>query len=89
MEPPGVQRHNVPHFKGLIMLYLDIEAQGRGSTFTLCHALLKKAILEGKTCNGRFILQETVHMSLIMQQLGLGQYRDSPTKSCANSYVDN
>ena len=42
------------------MLYLDFEAQGRGSTFTLCHTILKKAILEGKTCNGRFILQETV-----------------------------
>ena len=45
LEPVGVQRHNVPHFKGLIMLYLDFEAQGRDSTFTFFHALLKKAIL--------------------------------------------
>ena len=29
---------NVTHFKGLIMLYLDFEVQGRGSTFTFCHA---------------------------------------------------
>ena len=42
------------------MLYMDFEAQGLGSTFTFRHTLLKKAILEGKTCNGRFILQGTV-----------------------------
>ncbi len=53
-EPVGVQWHNVAHFKGLIMLYLEFEAQGRGSTFTLCHAHLKKAILEGKTPKSRF-----------------------------------
>ena len=47
-EPEGVKRHNVPHFKGLIMFYLDFEAQGRGSTFTLCHDHLKKAISLGK-----------------------------------------
>ena len=45
LEPVGVQRRNVPHFKGLIMLNLDFEAQGRGSTFTFCHGHLKKAIL--------------------------------------------
>ena len=45
LEPLGVQRRNVPHFKGLIMLNLDFEAQGRGSTFTFCHGHLKKAIL--------------------------------------------
>ena len=38
-------RHNVPHFEGLIMLNLDFEAQGHGSTFTFCHGHLKKAIL--------------------------------------------
>ena len=42
LEPVGVQRPNVPHFKGLIMLYLDFEAQRRGSTFTFCHAQLKR-----------------------------------------------
>ena len=48
LKPFGVQRRNVPHFKGLIMLNLDFEAQGRGSTFTLCHDHLKKAISLGK-----------------------------------------
>ena len=45
LEPVGFQRHNVPHFKGLIMFYLDFGAQGRGSTFTFCLTYLKKAIL--------------------------------------------
>ena len=53
-EPVGVQRHNVPHFKGLIMLYLDFEAQGRDSTFTFCHVLLKKAILLHKMATVQF-----------------------------------
>ena len=44
----GVQRRTVPHFNGLIELYLDLQAQGRDSTFTFRHALVKKAILEGK-----------------------------------------
>ena len=42
----GVQRHNVLHFKGLIVLYLDDQAQGRDTTFIMGHALLKKAILQ-------------------------------------------
>ncbi len=41
----GIQRRNIPHFKGLIMLYLDSKVQGRDSTFTIHHAHLKKAIL--------------------------------------------
>ena len=45
LKPFWVQRCNVPHFKGLIMLNLDFEAQGHGSTFTLDYAHLKKAIL--------------------------------------------
>ena len=56
----GVQRHNVPHFKGLIMLYLDFEAQGRGSTFTFCHAHLKKAILLFKMARVPFDLNTAV-----------------------------
>ena len=50
----GVQRHTVPHFKGLIELYLDLQAQGRDSTFTICHALVKRAILhyiKARWCN--------------------------------------
>ena len=46
LEPLGVQRCNVPHFKGLIYAKLELEAQGRDSTFTICHPLLKKAILD-------------------------------------------
>ena len=52
LEPLGVQRHNVPHFKGLIVLFLDVEAQGRDSTFTFCHAQLTKAILLHKRAIG-------------------------------------
>ena len=40
-EPIGVQRWHVPHFKGLISAKVDLEAQGRDSTFTFCHANLK------------------------------------------------
>ena len=48
MEPLGVQRRYVHHFEGLISGKVELEAQGRDSTFTFHHALLKKAILEGK-----------------------------------------
>ena len=51
-EPLGVQTHNVPHFKGLISGNLDFEAQGRDSTFTFLHTLLKKAILLHKRAKG-------------------------------------
>ena len=67
----GAQRHNVPHFKGLIMLYLDFEAQGRDSTFAFCQALLKKAILEGKRATVRFDLNTAVH-SYFCDQLTSG-----------------
>ena len=40
LKPVGIQRCNVPHFKGLIMLNLDFKAQGRGSPFTFCHTRL-------------------------------------------------
>ena len=26
LEPVGVQRHNVPHFKGIIKLYMDVKS---------------------------------------------------------------
>ena len=60
IESVGVQRSNVPHFKGLIMLCLDFETQGRDSTFTFCHAHLKKAILLFKMANVRFDLNTAV-----------------------------
>ena len=59
----GVKRHNVPDFKGLIVLYLDFEAQGRGSTFTFCHAHLKKAILLHKMARVPFDLLIAVHIA--------------------------
>ena len=67
----GAQRHNVPHFKGLIMLYLDFEAQGRGSTFTFCHAHLKKAILHLKMATVRFDLNTAVcgHIQFLLRNV--------------------
>ena len=47
----GVQRHTVPHFKGLINAKVDLEAQGRDTTFTLCHAQVQGAILLLKIAN--------------------------------------
>ena len=44
LDQLGVQKRNVPHFKGLIYAKVELEAQGRDSTFTICHALLKIAI---------------------------------------------
>ena len=43
------------------MLYLDLEAQGRGSTFTFCHAHLKKVILLHKMAKVPFDLLIAVH----------------------------
>ena len=60
MEPQGVKRPNVPHLKGLIYAKVELEAQGRDSTFTFCHALLKKAILYHKIALGPFVLHRTV-----------------------------
>ena len=64
LEPVGVQRCNVPLIKGLIMLKLDFEAQGRGSTFTLCHGHLKKGILSHKRATVRFHLNTAVLLRL-------------------------
>ena len=52
MELLGVQRRYVPHLKGLISTKVDLEAQGRDSTFTFRHTLLKKAILHLKRAKG-------------------------------------
>ena len=60
MEPLGVKRRNVPHFKGLICAKVDLEAQGHDSTFIICHALLKKAILHYKRALASFVLSTTV-----------------------------
>ena len=63
LKPFRDQRRNIPHFKGPIMLNLDFEAQGRGSTFTLCNDHLKKAISLGKLqkvsliCKGLYLIR--------------------------------
>ena len=48
-EPVGVQRPYVPHLKALICGYLEPEVQGRGSTLSIDHALLKIGVLYGKS----------------------------------------
>ena len=54
LEPLGVQRRYVPHFKGMIYGKMEQEAQGRESTFTFHHSLLKNAISEGKSAAVQF-----------------------------------
>ena len=44
-EPLGVQKCYIPHWKAQTFICLEPEVQGRGSTSTMCHALLKKVIL--------------------------------------------
>ena len=39
---------------------MELEAQGRDSTFTICHALLKKAISHHIKAGGRFVFSTTV-----------------------------
>ena len=41
----GVYIHIVPHLKALNNGYQTFSGLGPASTFTLCHALLKKALL--------------------------------------------
>ena len=60
MEPLGVLRRYVPHLKGLISGKVEPKDQGRGSTITLCHAHLKKAILHLKTVIVRIFFRLTV-----------------------------
>ena len=64
----GVQRRHVPHFKGLIYAKVDLEAQGRDSTFTICHALVKKAILHLKRGFVQTHLLTIVHVSVSLVQ---------------------
>ena len=56
----GVQRHNVPHFKGLISADSNPRAQERDGTFTFCHALVKKSILHLEMATVPFFLNTAV-----------------------------
>ena len=60
----GVQRHNVPHFKGLISADSNPRAQGHDGTFTFCHALVKKSILHLEMATVRFFLNTAVYSNL-------------------------
>ena len=48
LEPPGVQRHVVPHFNGLISADWNLKSSRVWQHFYILSNLLKKAILEGK-----------------------------------------
>ncbi len=43
---------------------MESEAQGRGSAFTLCHALLKKAILHHTEAAMPFFVSTSVYNSM-------------------------
>ena len=60
LEPVGVQRHNVPHFKGLIVLYLDSRSSRAWQHFYFLPRPLEKAILLHKMATVRFDLLLTV-----------------------------
>ena len=49
LEPLGVQRRHVRHFKGLIYAKVGLEVQGLDSSFTISYALVEKAILQLKS----------------------------------------
>ena len=68
LEPLGVQRHTVPHFKGLINAKVDLEAQERGSTITIRHAHLNKAILYREMAKGAAIFSS--HCILVITAVG-------------------
>ena len=66
----GVQRRNVPHFKGLINAKVDPEAQGRDTTFTLCHAQLRKPILLLEMAKGViFIFVNCMYLLLMYMKI--------------------
>ena len=61
LEPLRVKTCYVSHFKGLISAKVELEAQGRGITFTLCHALLNKDTLHHKIEFVPFVFSTTVN----------------------------
>ena len=67
-DPVGVQKRTVPHFKGLIRGNLEPTAQSYDSSFTLCHALYKKAILHLKMAKSLFVLHRTVMQQLLLER---------------------
>ena len=55
LEPVGVQRHNVPHFKGLIVLYLDSRSSRAWQHFYLPPRPLEKGHFTPKMAKVAYI----------------------------------
>ena len=50
-DPVGIQRHTVPHFKGLIKTFKMRYSMSLYSYWIVCHVDLKKADLYRKSAN--------------------------------------
>ncbi len=59
-EPVGVQRHNVPHFNGLIVLYLNSRSLKAWQHF-YCHGIRKRPFLHLKRPSAQEAMFPTVH----------------------------
>ena len=59
-EPLEVEQSYIPLLKALKCGINAVGAQGRGCSFSLCHAHLKIALLLHKMANGPYSLSETV-----------------------------
>ena len=77
MEPLGVQRRYVPPFKGLVSAKVDLEAQGRDSTFSFSYTLLKKAILHHTRAFVKYILATSVCGYLELKRKWTGHHHGS------------
>ena len=56
-----------PHLKALMCCFLDLDWLGRCNTFTLCHALLKTAVLHYKKAMGLLLLSSCVISKCFLQ----------------------
>ena len=63
--PLELLAHTVSHLKALIRYNLEPRGQGHGSTFSICHALLKNAILLHTEANVKYIMNSTVMFKFI------------------------
>ena len=85
LEPLGVQRRYVSHFKGQIYGKVEPEAQGHDSTFTFRHTILKKAILQvrklkmsiflGSKLRSKNLIFNSFDRSLVLQKYGYLQFQ--------------
>ena len=70
----GVQEHTIAHFKALINAKVDLEVQGRDTTFTFHHAHVKKAVLHHKMAIGPLLLLICVSL-LLIKSAGFSQLK--------------